>query len=275
MGEPLDCREAAARLQDYPEAGAHPRAGGGDAGPSGALPALLRLRPLRAELPRDAASTQAGRCSCPEELRARILRPAARRDGGGTDAGRPRRWRRWPPAGVALIAWRARTLTARRARSRPGRSGTAVLLRNGMAGGAVLAAFFVSSSLVGRLAPARGAEPRPQGRAARRLAGVCQRRARPRSARCSGSTIRALGLWLVTGSLAAAAADTWATVGRRPGAACCRGCLLSAARCRPGTSGGMTVVGHRWRGAGRRRCSWPATGASPPAVPRRCFRSER
>ena len=75
----------------------------------------------------------------------------------------------------------------------------------------MLAAFFVSSSALGRLAP--GAGRRSTRRASRRD---------PRQVAANGGPAAlgallglhgtpTLGLWIVTGSLAAAAADTWAT----------------------------------------------------------------
>jgi uncharacterized membrane protein len=53
---------------------------------------------------------------------------------------------------VALVAWRLGTLT-RGGAVAAGMVGTAVVTGTGWSGGAVLAAFFVSSSAVGRLAP--------------------------------------------------------------------------------------------------------------------------
>jgi uncharacterized protein (TIGR00297 family) len=125
--------------------------------------------------------------------------------------------------------------------------GTLVLCGSGWEGGAVLAAFFVSSSLVSRLAiPAPGLDPKGDRRDHRQvwanggpaalgaLLGVC----------CGEA-----GLWVITGSLAAAAADTWATaIGSRSGTP---PRLLGAGRVvPPGTSGGITVRGSAGASAG-------------------------
>ena len=66
---------------------------------------------------------------------------------------------------------------------------------------------------------------------------------RPRLGALLGLHVPALGLWLVTGSLAAAAADTWATSlgGSSRGAATAPAARRS--RCAAGTSGGMTLLG--------------------------------
>jgi uncharacterized protein (TIGR00297 family) len=118
--------------------------------------------------------------------------------------------------------------------------GTLVLLGPGWAGGAVLAAFFVSSTAVGRLAPAQ-----------RSLDAKGERRD-PYQVLANGGpaalgallAVRdpALGLWVVTGSLAAAAADTWATSLGVLSRTAPR-LLLFGRPVAPGTSGGMTVLG--------------------------------
>ena len=89
--------------------------------------------------------------------------------------------------------------------------GVLVLRGTGWQGGAVLAAFFISSNLVSRVGPRSapaGLDPKrdrrdlwqvyANGGAAALGAGV-------------GLVDHALGIWLVTSTLAAAAADTWAT----------------------------------------------------------------
>lgn len=118
--------------------------------------------------------------------------------------------------------------------------GTLVLAGTGWAGGAVLAAFFVSSSVVGRLAPAPSAlDPKGERRDSRQVAANGGPAA-------LGALVAlhapALGLWIVTGSLAAAAADTWATsIGTRSRRPPRR--LLIGPTVPTGTSGGMTVAG--------------------------------
>jgi uncharacterized protein (TIGR00297 family) len=118
--------------------------------------------------------------------------------------------------------------------------GTLVLWGTGWNGGAVLAAFFISSNLVSRIGPRRV------------LAGVDAKNDRrdlwqvyANGAAAAAGAVAApgdLGIWLVTASLAAAAADTWATaVGARSGKA---PRLLGFGRPVPaGTSGGMTLIG--------------------------------
>ncbi len=65
---------------------------------------------------------------------------------------------------VALLAWGARSLTTGGAVA-AWLVGIAVLVGTGWAGGAVLAAFFVSSSGIGRLAPApAGLDPKGERR---------------------------------------------------------------------------------------------------------------
>ena len=110
-----------------------------------------------------------------------------------------------------------------------------MLLGTGWAGGAVLAAFFVSSSVVGRLAPRPG---RLDAKGERRDALQVAANGGPAAlGALLGLHEPALGLWLVTGSLAAAAADTWATslgaLSRTPPRR-----LLVGARSRPARAAG-------------------------------------
>jgi uncharacterized protein (TIGR00297 family) len=138
-----------------------------------------------------------------------------------------------------------------------------VLGGTGWAGGAVLAAFFVSSSLVSRLAPApTELDPKGDRRDARQVA-----------ANGGAAAVLALlgrhdvelGLWLVTGTLAAAAADTWATsiggLSRTP--------PRSIAGWRPvprGTSGGITLVGSLGAAGGAALVSATAVAAGGAAA---------
>jgi uncharacterized protein (TIGR00297 family) len=126
--------------------------------------------------------------------------------------------------------------------------GTLVLWGTGVEGGAVLAAFFVSSSLISWLAPPPPEhDPKGERRDARQVlanGGVAAVVA------TLGLLDLSLGLWLLTSSLAAAAADTWATsIGARSPAP---PRLLWSGRPVPrGTSGGVTLRGciGGWAGA--------------------------
>jgi uncharacterized protein (TIGR00297 family) len=142
-------------------------------------------------------------------------------------------------AAVAVLAWAARTLTGGGAVA-AAMVGASVLAGTGWAGGAVLAAFFVSSSAVGRLASAR---PSGDAKGERRDHRQVAANGGPAAL---GALLAlhhpSLGFWLVTGSLAGAAADTWATaIGALSPAAPRR--LLLGAPVPAGTSGGMTALG--------------------------------
>ena len=118
--------------------------------------------------------------------------------------------------------------------------GALVLHGTGWNGGAVLAAFFISSNLVSRLGPQRALvqlDPKSDRR------DIWQVFANGGAAAAGAVAAPGeLGLWLVTATLAAAAADTWATsLGTRSGMA---PRLLGFGRSvPPGTSGGMTLLG--------------------------------
>lgn len=144
-------------------------------------------------------------------------------------------------AGAALAGWRARTLTPSGALA-AWTVGVLVLRGTGWDGGAVLAAFFVSSNLVSRVRPPvapPGLDPKGDRR------DLWQVYANGGAAAVGagfGLPDGALGIWLVTATLAAAAADTWATsIGTRsrelPR-------LPWSGRTVPaGSSGGMTLMG--------------------------------
>jgi uncharacterized protein (TIGR00297 family) len=115
-----------------------------------------------------------------------------------------------------------------------------MLYGTGWKGGAVLAAFFVSSNLVSRIGgrpPAAPLDVKSDRRDARQVyanGGV--------AALAAVAAPIELRLWLVTAALAAAAADTWATVvGTRSGNS---PRLLGMGHHVPsGTSGGVTLIG--------------------------------
>ncbi|HJR16761.1 MAG TPA: DUF92 domain-containing protein [Gemmatimonadales bacterium] len=142
---------------------------------------------------------------------------------------------------AALAAWRARTLTITGAAA--GWSiGVAILYGTGWEGGAVLAAFFVSSNLISR-APGSASTNRLDPKSDQRdhwqvYANGAVAAAGAMVGRIDGE----LGLWLLTISLAAAAADTWATAAGRWSAVPVR--LVWSGEVVPaGTNGGMTPAG--------------------------------
>lgn len=119
--------------------------------------------------------------------------------------------------------------------------GAVILYGTGWSGGAVLAAFFVSSNLVSRLLPPTKV-PQLDTKGDRRDGWQVLANGGPAALAVLVSPDVGLRLWLVTASLAAAAADTWATaVGGRS-----RGptrLVSSGVVVPPGTSGGVTPAG--------------------------------
>jgi uncharacterized protein (TIGR00297 family) len=117
--------------------------------------------------------------------------------------------------------------------------GSAVLLGTGWPGAAALGAFFVSSSGVSRVAPERSSEAKGTRRDPRQ---VVANGGAAALGGLVGLSDPLAGLWVVTGSLAAAAADTWATsVGgfSRPAPRH----VLTWQPVEPGTNGGVTLLG--------------------------------
>ena len=165
-------------------------------------------------------------------------------------------------AGVAWIAWLAGTLTRSGALA-AWTIGALVLYRTGWEGGAVLAAFFVSSNLVSRVtlsrrgthgiaAPAEPALSEVEGpppndapldpKSDRRDLWQVVANGGPAAFAAAVIPDPHLRLWLVTAGFAAAAADTWATsLGAHSSTA--PRLLWSRRRVPPGTSGGVTLAG--------------------------------
>ena len=117
-----------------------------------------------------------------------------------------------------------------------------MLVGGGWAAGVVLAAFFVSSSAVGRLSSGRSGAMLDESGERRNARQVLANGGPALVGALLGGHDPALALWITTGSLAAAAADTWATgLGARSPSPTRR--LLVGPRVAPGTSGGMTSLG--------------------------------
>jgi uncharacterized protein (TIGR00297 family) len=142
--------------------------------------------------------------------------------------------------------------------------GVLVLHGTGWAGGAVLAAFFVSSNLVSRMAgrvPRSDLDPKSDRRD---LWQVCANGVPAALAALAGPAETGLAIWVVTASLAAAAADTWATsVGAR--SRVLPRLLWSGQPVAAGTSGGVTLAGSGGAAAGAAIVA--ATGALVTGIP--------
>jgi uncharacterized protein (TIGR00297 family) len=162
---------------------------------------------------------------------------------------------------IAWVAWQAGTLTSSGAVA-AWTVGSLVLYGAGWNGGAVLAAFFISSNLVSRLGMSR-ASTRLDTQGDRR--NIWQVYANGAIA-ALGAVIASgeMAVWLVTATLAAAAADTWATeIGARSDRA---PRLLAFGRSvPPGTSGGMSLIGSAGALAGAAMVS--GTGALLTSTP--------
>jgi uncharacterized protein (TIGR00297 family) len=113
-------------------------------------------------------------------------------------------------AGVSGIAWQAGSLSSGGALA-AWIIGVLILVGAGWQGGAVLAVFFVSSSLISKLTAGRFAptlDPKGDRRDARQVFANGGVAALIAVIAPHDSSLR---IWLVTATLAAAAADTWAT----------------------------------------------------------------
>lgn len=119
--------------------------------------------------------------------------------------------------------------------------GTAILWRTGVPGLAALGAFFIGASLVSRLAPDAGVRALDAKGTTRDPWQVLANGGGAAAAALLAGTAEA-ALWAVTASLAAAAADTWATStggwSRSPPRH-----VLTWKKVPPGTSGGVTLLG--------------------------------
>ncbi len=140
----------------------------------------------------------------------------------------------------AAVAWLAGSVTGRGAVAAT-LVGVGVLVGAGWPGAAALAAFFVSSSAVSRIGPM--VPPVGDAKGNRRdhrqvLANGCPAALGALLARDEPT----LALWIVTASLAAAAADTWATSVGAWSRTMPRH-LLTWRPVPPGTSGGITLLG--------------------------------
>lgn len=160
--------------------------------------------------------------------------------------------------------WAARALTSDGALA-AALVGYAVLEGAGWPGAAVLGAFFILSSALGRL-PGAPASASGDAKGERRDAWQVLANggfAALGAALASGHP--GLALWVVTGSLAAAGADTWATaIGARSRTP--PRLLLFGPIVPPGTNGGMTLLGTAGAVAGAAVIS--AAGALAASMPR-------
>lgn len=126
--------------------------------------------------------------------------------------------------------------------------GTAIVWRTGASGLAALGAFFVGSSLISRLAPDPGvARLDAKGATRDPWQVLANGGAAALAALLAGSNQAAL--WSITASLAAAAADTWATSCGAWSRTDPRH-ILTGRTVPPGTSGGVTLVGTAGAAAG-------------------------
>lgn len=140
---------------------------------------------------------------------------------------------------MAGAAWRAGALTAGGAVA-ASLVGTSVLAGTGWRGGAVLGAFFVSSNVISRLSRVPVLSDAKGDR--RDHWQVIANGAPAALAALLGLQTPSLGLWAVSGSLAAAAADTWATSTGMLSRTQPR-LFLGWRRVEAGTSGGVTLAG--------------------------------
>jgi len=168
---------------------------------------------------------------------------------------------------VAVTGWRLRALTPTGAATAV-LVGTAILGTTGWAGFAALAAFFAGGSAISRLAPDLAAQ-RFDAKGTERDAWQVLANGGPAAlGALLELAVPGAGLWLVTASLAAASADTWATAtgawSRTPPRH-----IVSGAPLQPGASGGVTWLGTLGAlvGAGLVAAAALAGGAPGPLFP--------
>ncbi|MFI5235510.1 MAG: DUF92 domain-containing protein [Gemmatimonadales bacterium] len=167
-------------------------------------------------------------------------------------------------AAVAVLAWAGRALTTRGA-VLAAAIGALVLWGGGWAGGAALLAFFLSSSALSRLCPDPAAV-KGEAKGQRRDAGqVAANGGAAALAALLALHDGRLALWAITASLAAAAADTWATAigGTSPTPP---RHLISGRTVAAGTSGAITGRGTLAAVAGAAFVAWAAGMASGDAA---------
>jgi uncharacterized protein (TIGR00297 family) len=153
---------------------------------------------------------------------------------------------RLDPTTAALVAlvlsaggWGAKALTAGGAMA-ASLVGFGVLAGAGWPGAAVLGAFFVLSSALGRLVQIPRAALESKGERRDQWQVLANGGAAALGGVLAGDP--AVAVWIVTASLAAAGADTWATaIGSRSGTP--PRLLLLGPGVQPGTNGGMTLLG--------------------------------
>jgi uncharacterized protein (TIGR00297 family) len=142
---------------------------------------------------------------------------------------------------TALVAWGARGLSASGVVA-ASLVGMFVLAGTGWAGGAVLATFFVGSTLVSRLSPDLSAQELDAKGDQRDAGQVLANGGVAAFGGLLALLYPAPAAWIVTASLTSAAADTWATsIGARSRSA--PRDLITGRVVPPGTSGGVTWYG--------------------------------
>lgn len=146
---------------------------------------------------------------------------------------------------IALPGWRLRALTGLGALA-AGLVGTSIASATGWAGLAALGAFFIGSSVISRLAPDRGAE-RFDSKGSQR--DQWQVLANGGAAALAALVLGPAAFPVVTISLAAAAADTWATAFGGWSRTLPRH-ILTGRPVPAGTSGGVTLLGTAGAGLG-------------------------